>query len=116
MRPVIGHTILFTSEKKNRIGFPAFRRCFPKWKCSQLSLLPLTRSWFSRFADIISVEQFIEDQENENTKKKTQQNVAGISDAEERVKTYGRNSPKGAECIHERIYHYGTKEREQRRL
>ena len=24
----------------------------------------------------------------------------GISDAEERVKTYGRNSPKGAECIH----------------
>ena len=30
----------------------------------------------SRFADIVSVEQFIEDQENENTKKKTQQNVA----------------------------------------
>ena len=30
----------------------------------------------SRFADIVSVEEFIEDQENENTKKKTQQNVA----------------------------------------
>ena len=30
----------------------------------------------SRFADINSVEQFIEDQENENTTKKTQQNVA----------------------------------------
>ena len=30
----------------------------------------------SRFADINSVEQFIEDQENENTRKKTQQNVA----------------------------------------
>ena len=30
----------------------------------------------SRFADINSVEQSIEDQENENTKKKTQQNVA----------------------------------------
>ena len=29
----------------------------------------------SRFADIVSVEQFIEDQ-NENTKKKTQQNIA----------------------------------------
>jgi ribosomal protein S8 len=28
------------------------------------------------FADFLSVEQFIEDQENENTKKKTQQNVA----------------------------------------
>ena len=30
----------------------------------------------SGFADINSVEQFIEDQENENTRKKTQQNVA----------------------------------------
>ena len=30
----------------------------------------------SRFADINSVEQFIEDQENENSRKKTQQNVA----------------------------------------
>ena len=30
----------------------------------------------SRFADIVSVEQFIEDQENENTKKKTERNVA----------------------------------------
>ena len=30
----------------------------------------------SRFADINSVEQFIEDQEKENTRKKTQQNVA----------------------------------------
>jgi len=30
----------------------------------------------SRFADINSVKQFIEDQENENTRKKTQQNVA----------------------------------------
>ena len=45
MRPVIGHTIFFTSEK-NDIGFPAFRRGFPKWECSQLSLLPLNQSWF----------------------------------------------------------------------
>ena len=30
----------------------------------------------SRLADLNSVEQFIEDQENENTRKKTQQNVA----------------------------------------
>ena len=30
----------------------------------------------SKFADIVSVEQFIEDQENENTKKKTQHNLA----------------------------------------
>ena len=30
----------------------------------------------SRFADVNSVEQFIEDQENENARKKTQQNVA----------------------------------------
>ena len=34
----------------------------------------------SRFADINSVEQFIEDQENENTGKKTQQNVAFLEE------------------------------------
>ena len=45
MRPVIGHTIFFTSEK-NDIGFPAFRRGFP--------------IMVSRFADIVLVEQFIE--------------------------------------------------------
>ena len=59
MRPVIGHTIFFTSEK-NDIGFPAFRRGFPKWECSQLSLLPPESIMVSRFADIVSVEQFIE--------------------------------------------------------
>jgi len=42
------------------------------------------------------VEQFIADQENENTRNKTQQNVA---DAEKRVKTYRRTYPEGAECI-----------------
>ena len=30
----------------------------------------------SRFADVTSVEEFIEGQENENTRKKTEQNVA----------------------------------------
>ena len=30
----------------------------------------------SRFADIVSVEEFIEEQENENTRKKTEQNIA----------------------------------------
>ena len=34
------------------------------------------RIMFSRFADINSVEQFIEDQENESTRKNTQKNVA----------------------------------------
>ena len=64
MRPVIGHTIFFTSEK-NRIGFPAFRRGFLKWECSQLSPASPESIMVSRFADIVSVE----DQENENTKK-----------------------------------------------
>ena len=31
--------------------------------------------WPSRFVDIDSVEKFIEEQENENTKKKTEQNI-----------------------------------------
>ena len=56
MRAVIGHTIFSTSEK-NGIGFSAFRRGFP----AKVGM-------FTTFA--------IEDQENENTKKKTQQNVA----------------------------------------
>ena len=59
MLPVIGHTMFFTSEKSD-IGFPAFRRGFPKWECSQLSLLPLTRSWFQCLQTVVSVEQFIE--------------------------------------------------------
>ena len=47
-------------------------------ECLQRLLLAEPKSWMaSRLADIdSSVEQFIEDQENENTKKKTQQNVA----------------------------------------
>ena len=56
MLPVIGHTMFFTSEKSD-IGFPAFRRGFPKWECSQLSPDSIM---VSRFADIVSVEQFIE--------------------------------------------------------
>ena len=61
----------------------------------------------SRFVDIFSVEQFIEDQENKNTKKKTEHNVALLKEflTLENESTYGRNSPKGAECIHQGIYH-----------
>ena len=65
------HTKFFTSEKIVSV-FPAFRRNFQS-ECSQLSL-PQNHGF--RFADIVSVKQFIEDQENENTKQKTQQNVA----------------------------------------
>ena len=65
MRPVIGHTIFFTSEK-NDIGFPAFRRGFPKWECSQLSLLPLNRPWFQGLPTLFQ----------SNNLSKTQQNVA----------------------------------------
>ena len=46
----------------------------------------------SRFADINSVEQFIEDQENEITRKETQQNVT--FHAEEQVKTYNTKFPR----------------------
>ena len=63
MLPVIGHTMFFTNEKS---GFPAFRRGFPKWECSQLSLLPLTRSWFQGLQTLFQ----------SNNLSKTQQNVA----------------------------------------
>ena len=65
MRSVIGHTIFFTSEK-NDIGFPAFRCGFPKWECSQLSLLSLNRSWFQGLQTLFQ----------SNNLSKTQQNVA----------------------------------------
>lgn len=56
------------------------------------------------FADFLSVEQFIEDQENENTKKKTQQNVALLKEF-----LTLKNESRTIEEI-QRIYHYGTKE------
>ena len=67
MRAVIGHTIFFTSEKNN-IGFPAFRRGFPKpkWECSKLSLLPLDSSWFQGLQTLFQ----------SNNLSKTQQTVA----------------------------------------
>ena len=60
--------IFFTSEKI-RIGFSRFsgRSCeVIESECLQSSLL--SQIMASRFADINSVEQFIEDQENENTR------------------------------------------------
>ena len=65
MRPVIGHTMFFTSENSD-IGFPAFRRGFPKWECSQLSLLLLTWSYFQGLQTLFQ----------SNNLSKTQQNVA----------------------------------------
>ena len=58
MRPVIGHTIFFTSEKSD-IGFRLSARLpkvgmFPTFAASPDSIV------VSRFADIVSVEQFIE--------------------------------------------------------
>ena len=72
----------------------------------------------SRFADIVSVEQFIEDKKMK-TKKKTQQNVALLKEfltMKNESRLMEEIPPKGDECIHQRIYHYGTKERQQRRL
>ena len=72
MLPVIGQTIFFTSEKEG-IGLSAR---LPKVGMITTFAASPESIMVSRFADIVSVEQFIEDQENENTKKKTQQNVA----------------------------------------
>ena len=94
---LIGHTIFFTSEKyrmtnqkpdtifftseKIRIGFSRLsgRSCeVIESECLQRFLLSqsIHKNNSLRFADINSVAQFIEDHENENTRKKTQQNVA----------------------------------------
>ena len=70
----------------------------------------------SKFADIVvSVEQFIEDHENENTKKKTQQNVALLKEfltLKNESRLMEEIPPKKLNAI----YHYGSKERQQRRL
>ena len=87
---LIGHTIFLTSEKyrmsnqkpgtifftseKIRSGFSRLwgRPCeVIESECLPSSLPSQNHG----FADINSVEQFIEDQENGNTRKKTQQNV-----------------------------------------
>ena len=128
---LIGHTIFLTSEKyrmtnhrphtkfftseKIVSGFPSFRRSLHS-ECSQLSL-PLNHGFKvcrHCFSQTIYRRPSKRKHKKENS---TECCVAeGISEAEERVKTYRRNSPKGAECTHRRIYHYGTKERQQRRL
>ena len=74
----------------------------------------------SRFADIVSVKQFIEDQENENTKKKTQQNVALLKEflkLKNESRLIEEIPPKKLNAyIGEFIITAGTKERQQRRL
>ena len=94
MRPVIGHTIFFTSEKSD-IGFPAFRRGFPKWECSQLSLLLLNRSWFQDLQTLFQ----------SNNLSKTQQNVALLKEfltLKNESRLMEEIPRKGAECIHQR--------------
>ena len=75
MRPVIGHTIFFTNEKKS-YPFSRLLTQLPKVGMFTTFAASPESIMVSRFADIVSVKQFIKDQENENTKKKTQQNVA----------------------------------------
>ena len=108
------HTKFFTSEKIVSV-FPAFRRSFHS-ECSQLSL-PLNHG-FKVCRHCFSRTIYRRPRKRKHKKENSTECcfAEGISEAEERVKTYRRNSPKGAECIHRRIYHYGTKERQQRRL
>ena len=108
-------TKIFTSKKSyrfSRLSLSAFTG-----KNSQVIAL----SWAtSRFADIVSVEKFIEGQENENTRKKTEQNIAllkefltlkGESRAVEEIPPDELNS-----FISEFIITINEKERRQRRL
>ena len=76
-------------------------------------------SSLSRFANVASVEEFIEEQENQNTKKKTEQNIALLKEfltIKKRVEACRRNSPTRAQFISQRIYHYSKEKRKQRRL
>ena len=59
MRAVIGHTIFFTSEK-NDIGFSRLSARLPKVGMFKTFAASPGFIMVSRFADIVSVEQFIE--------------------------------------------------------
>ena len=65
-------TKIFTSKKKSywfsHLSLSAFTK-----KNSKVIVLSSTTS---RFADIVSIEEFIKGQENENTRKETEQNIA----------------------------------------
>ena len=65
MRPVIGYTIFFTGEKMISV-FPPFGAASQSGNVSQLSLLPLNRSWFQGLQTLFQ----------SNNLSKTQQNVA----------------------------------------
>ena len=108
------HTKFFTSEKIVSV-FPVFRRSFQS-ECSQLSL-PLNHG-FKVCRHCFSQTIYRRPRKRKHKKENSTECcfAEGISEDVERVKTYRRNFPKGAECIHRRIYHYGTKERQQRRL
>ena len=110
----------FSLEKKNGIGFPAFRRGFPKWECSQQTLLPLNRSWFQGLQTLFQSNNLSKTMKMKTQKRKLNRMLLCLRNfwrwRTSIMETYKRNSPNGAECIHQRIYHYGTKERRQRRL
>jgi len=87
---LIGHTIFLTNEKyrmtnqkPDTIFFSQVRKfvlVFPALRVNVCNVPCFTRIMASRFADIDSVVQFIEDQENGTTRKKTRQNVALLNE------------------------------------
>ena len=109
---LIGHTIFLTSEKyrmtnhrphtkfftseKTVSGFPAFRRSLHS-ECSQLSL-PLNHG-FKVCRHCFSQTIYRRPSKRKHKKENSTECcfAEGISEAEERVKTYRRNSPKGTQ-------------------
>ena len=120
MQPVIGHMIFFTSEKKS-YRFSCLSARLPKVGMFTTFAASPESIMVSRFADIVSVKQFIEDQENENIKKKTQQNVALLKEfltLKNELRLMEEIPPKELNAYIREfiIINYGTKERQQRRL
>ena len=68
-----------------------------------------------RFADIVSVKEFIEGQENENTRKKTEQNIALLTLKGE-FRALEDIPPWHTQFIHQRIRYNIEKEKRQRKL
>ena len=69
VRPITGHGRLFVTSEENRRALSVFSQ--------RLASNGESNKMASRFKDLdVSVEDFISEQENESTKKKTLQNVA----------------------------------------
>ena len=107
----------FSLVKKMISVFPPFGAASPKWDCSQLSLLPLNRSWFQGLQILFQSNNLSKTKKMRTQKRKLNTMLLCLRNfwrwrtSQDLWKKWPQRS-----WMNQRIYHYGTKERQQRRL